>query len=218
MTNKFYCETTTRYDKSISITDIKETNNMIFFVLNALSNKNGKITGLNPKIVEAIKNKTAFVDINGCGEKMRFLINALENAENRDIFMHSPLHSCVIDKYSYGYMTKDQSHEFWENYKPLPECEILLAKQDPFVAATICEKENGRTPIGLDFSVVIDTLIKKRPDGTFYLTDKIDKETKALLLEATAKQIKKIKSNERFKENFKRQDEKESFDDGNANE
>ena len=218
MANKFYCETTTRYDKNISITDIKKTNNMIFFVLDKLSNHNGNISKLQPQVVVEITNKKLFVNINGCAEKMLFLINALKVAKNRDIFMQSPIIPYVLQPYSEGYTNKDQSHEFWLNYKPLPECEIGLAKLDPFVAATVCERENGRTPIGLDFALIIDLLVKKGPDGKFYLSDNIDKETRAQLLEATDRQIKKIKANERFQENFKKINVDEKFDEGNANE
>lgn len=207
MANPFYCDNTTKYREEfpdLPLTSIKAINNTIFLTLYKLMNNRGSVECLSKKLYSALIKETAFsANINGCKEKMHFLIEALKNPDNRDIFECSPLKAFLLMPYAEGYTRVEDKDKNWLNYKPGENCEVRLATLEPFVAATVCERENRKTNIGLDFTVVLDCLIKKDPKtGKFYLTDEMSAETKSQLLDATERQLQVLRANPRFNENF----------------
>lgn len=207
MANPFYCTDRKKYtqDGKYSIMDVKTTSNTILLLLNQLFHHNGHATKIKKEILAAIKEKRAFtVNANNCDEKMQFLVNALENADNREIFMSSPLKSYLVSPFVEGYTSIDKQDEKWANYKRSSTHEVELARYDIFTAATFIDRHDRNTVLGLDVPKILDLLVKKDANGKYYLTDKIDAETKALLLNATEEQLKKIRSIPRFKENYER--------------
>ena len=207
MSNPFYCTDKKKYteDGKYSIMDVKTANNTILLILHKLFINNGNISALKKEAVTALENRTAFrVNANHCSEKMEFLIKALRNADNRDIFTSSPVKAFMDAPYAEGYTSIEKKADSWENYKQSKNCEVSLAKFDTFTAATYIDRQDRVTPLGLDVPKILDLIVKKGPDGKYYINDKIDETQKTLLLEATELQLQKIKRIPRFGENFER--------------
>ena len=150
--NKFYTTSSTKYPGSIKST--KLGNHLIFNIIKVLSENGGFTNCLSESQYNTIMNKgekrlEAETNLNHSHDKLRFLFAALEDKENRKLFMKSPIISHVIKPFIAGYTEKGKEKDQWSNFKPVSDCEKVLEKKASngvLFAALTCDRANKRSP------------------------------------------------------------------------
>ncbi len=218
--NKFYmADCGTLSDKKVE--KFKQNNIFIINTLEYLMLSKGDVNKLDSDYRDAIVNRTlpTVANVNNCHAKLRFLVLALKNKENRKLFMNSPMVKCLMKPLLAGYTKAEDKAEAWENYSNRADSTDEIAKKSPFRGGLYVYRQSDRTfPIGLDFSTILDTIVKSDENGRYYLSNEVDEETKAQLLQATQMQIDALKGSERFQKNFyaldpiEDEDEDENYD------
>lgn len=215
MENKFYiADCGTLSDKKVE--KFKQNNIFIINTLEYLMLNNGDVSKLDKDYRDTIVNRNlpTVANVNNCHAKLRFLVLALKNKENRKIFMESPIIKCLMQPLLAGYTTEEGKGDAWENYSNKANSTDEIANKSPFRGGLYVYRQSDRTfPIGLDFSKILDTIVKSDENGRYYISGEADEATKAELLQATQMQIDALKGSERFKNNFYHLDQIENEDD-----
>lgn len=202
-TNMYFTTDASKYSDQ-QVKDLKENNIFIIHTLSYLINLDGDSNKLHSDYKNAIMKRElpSTANINNCHAKLRFLIIALKNQENREKFLKSGIVKYVMNPLLKGY-TQNEA-DGWDNYVNKQEStDIDVTKKSPYRAGLYCYRHSDRNfPIGLDFTKVIDTIVKVDENGRYYISDETDEKTKSELLGATQSQIDSIKGSQRFKNSF----------------
>ena len=208
-TSRFYSTDNNKYnDKDLSY--LKQTNVFIIYTLQMLIKGKGSTEILEraEAFYSKIKTKgfsaiTKTKEMNNYIGKLRFLVLSLENnPKNAKIFMNSPLVKYLMEPIINGY-TDEQEESAWDKFVELADSEDKIAQTSPLDACLTCYKKSDRTvPIGLDFTKILDTIVKVDANRQYYLDDKVDEGVAQELLKAAQLQLDLLKSNERFKNSF----------------
>ena len=151
--------------------------------------KSDKITGFNT---------------NRLAEKLQFLVLQLSDRrhpENLVKFRNSFFYTSVLAPLFNGFVIDED--QAWENYQLNKNCEDALRGKNPIEGAFLCKYENYSSPIGLDFSKLIDTIVKTDKNGRFFLDDNVSTEDQLKITNAIQLQLDEFKENARFASNFK---------------
>lgn len=186
---------------------IKENNYYLSFIFHTIILNEGKTDKLPPAYRKKIlqgqlyypDNKTG-VNSNNLGEKLKALFIALDKPENRELFRKSyvalALQTLITGK-------TIESEENWADYKSTPNCPSdLKNKKAIFQAAFACYRNDDHTPVGINMSKLIDSIVIKDEKGKYVLKD-TTAEQGDLMMQATAKQVNVMKNIPSFKDNFR---------------
>ena len=145
---------------------------------------------------------------NATGEKLKALKNALKDEENREKFLGSQFYEAL--RVLRNGSTDSTSDETWINYHASEGS--YWSTKGALSSALISYKDDDSAKIGIDMDAFLDTIIKKDSNGKYVLTD-ISSVDGELLIDAVAKTIDIMKNSEKFRNNFKHneQDESEIF-------
>lgn len=185
----------------------KQNNYYIFkalnFIFGSVETNEAKVGGpyRAPILTGNLRNDDSLtgIDSNGLGKKLKFLTIALGNPKYVEQFKKSFLHEVLLYLFS-GSLTDPDSE--WRSYLRTPDCEELFKNKGCLESAIICNRDNINSPLGIDFSKIIDIFVKTDKNGNFYLDDKYSAEEEVFVTEAVDREIKTLKSNDRFRNSF----------------
>ncbi len=208
MKNKFFIDNNDDYSKE-QLNKIKANNMYIVKALAQLRSsvrKNDSIIGGNMRPY-LLKGKLQYsdsvtgIDTNDFAGKLKFLTIALNDKshpENIEVFKNSLLNEVVTKSLVSGNYL-DDSLEFWDNFKNISTSKKKTSIID-FVLET--QRNDLTAPIGLDFSKIIDTLVKTDENGNYYIENSYSMEDETEIAEAVQLQLHAFQDHPKFKENF----------------
>ena len=143
------------------------------------------------------------------GEKVSFLLQALETSEEERAFFENSYFSELIGFLCKGTTdSKIETPERWTNYVPTKYCDVDSAKKDAFTAATVFYKNDYSLPIGLNLAKIIDCIVIPNGKGGFILNknfgvfknaDMANKMTAAI-----ERQLADFKGSQEFRRKFEK--------------
>lgn len=143
------------------------------------------------------------IDSEKLGEKLRFLAQELQTPQGKLAFQQSFFFQ-LIEAFRRGtidYTKKD----CWISYEYISNSDPKYANKEPFTAACLCHARDEKTPVGINFYTLIDSLIGEE-NGNYKiktLFDPLDRTAKGTeMTEACAKHLNVLKNNKHFKECF----------------
>ncbi|MCI8555407.1 MAG: hypothetical protein HFI85_02410 [Clostridia bacterium] len=148
------------------------------------------------------------VDTNGLGGKLKFLTISLSDPKKLEQFKNSFFYNNILKALAAGAILDD--NKTWPNYKHTSNYEQTFKNKSSVEAAIVCQREDLKAPLGLDYSKLIDSIVKTDENGNYYLEDSYTVEEEIAMDEAISTQIKSLKNNERFKRNYYNPKEKEA--------
>ncbi len=157
------------------------------------------------------------INSNHMAEKIKFLVLALSDPnhkENIEIFKSSFFYNNVLKCLTMGFSV--DSDNKWINFKRTANFESSFVGKNSYDIALICQREDISSPLGLDFTKLIDTIIKTDENGNYYLDGSMSVEDEVEVAEAVELQLKAFQTNERFCRNCI--NPKSSYLDGDYNE
>ena len=176
-------------------------------IIGSLNNTNSLVGGdYRPALLAGKLPKTddvSDVNTNNLGEKLKFLTIALSDKrhpENVNTFKESAIYKIILTHLFSGCITDvDQQ---WDNFVLKNSQDSPFKDKNALTAALICQRDSTNSPIGLDFSKLIDTLVQTDKNGNYFLSNDIDINDEIALTEAVKMYLTMLKSNKRFTENY----------------
>lgn len=195
---------------------IKKNNQFILTVFsNMISSNDFMNTALLKKYEATIlagdlpkTDKVTGYNTNKLGEKLKFLVMAAadkSHPENMENFKNSFfVQSLLIPIYHGGFMVNNEdSDERWTLYDKTG-VDKSFKNVSPLNGAFKCYVNDPNTPVGLDLSTLIDAIVKEDEKGNYQLvTDINDINVKNDMVSSVKEFIDLLKSNKRFKDNYK---------------
>lgn len=145
-------------------------------------------------------DKKLGIDTNGLGEKLKALFIALDDKDNREKFLNSYFYTACYNMAS-GTANSSDITEKWANFAPSANCEDCFKGREAIDSALTIYKGDVNSPIGIDISKFIDSIVKKDEDGRYNIVDTTAAEGEKLC-NAVNQHVKDLKASDRFKKNF----------------
>ena len=190
--NKFIITLLSQIYQSKTPADLKNThtyrNNISTILSGELPNADN-VTGFNSKKL---------------GEKLKFLVLAFcdsSHPENINKIRFSAFMKEIMFPLFLGDFNTEKAEDKWTLYQNYGNDE-KLKKFTSLNGALKCYIEDPKTPVGMNFVALIDSFIIEK-NGTFEFADINDIKMKEDMVLATKEFISLLKSNKRFKENYK---------------
>ena len=136
--------------------------------------------------------------------KLKALVLALDDPENRKKFMNSRLCS-AISVFRNG-AAENLSTSLWSNYKPTAQ---NTSFKSAINTALISYKDDPKAQIGLNMGALLDTIIKEE-NGQYVLTN-ISAHDADELIRTIEDCIREMRQTEKFAANFQREDDQENY-------
>ncbi len=221
MENKFFIDNNKDYTKE-QLTKIKANN---YFIIRALSVLHTSIRDNNPIIggpfrPVLIKGKPQYadsltgMDTNDLAGKLKFLTLALndkDHPENIEIFKNSFLNKSVLKPLLLGNYYDSDNLNFWSDYKNV-STNSKIKNLTVIDYSYYLQKNDLNTPIGLDFSKIIDTLVKTDKNGNYYLENSYSIEDEVEITEAVNLQLHSFQDHPKLKDNFEHLENEDEYE------
>ena len=143
------------------------------------------------------------IDTNNLAAKLKFLVLALSDnnhPEYKEAFKNSFLYSNILETLCYGYTT--DSDLAWKYYTQTDDVEDSFKNKSSYDAALVCQRDDPKSPLGLDFSKLIDSFVKTDKNGNFYLENDYNVDEELAMTDAVKTQLETLKNNSRFCDNY----------------
>jgi len=198
---------------------IKVNNKFLFTLFSAMRTSKTKEEFTNTKIYQKYKNTflagnlfkndnlTGF-NTKKLGEKIKFLVMAFcdeSHPENIQKIQESSFMKDIMMILYHGGISPEgtDSDEMWELYEKADTVDGDLKNLSPLNGAVSCYVNDNTMPVGLDFSTLIDGIVKEDEYGNYEIASEIDNlKTNEEMIVAMKTFVDMMKSSEKFKRNY----------------